>query len=109
MPKHSRSSTSNPQCNKSMKRDGSFAYITEIDKHEGFNSCCSHNEFVIEDSVCKKYYTDNKDLIHLNTITEVEVVLYLNTRIANKSNLDSLKINSNEDDCIIINQADNSF
>ena len=68
MPKHSRSSRSDPRCRKNMRKDSSFAYITEIDKHEGFNSCCSDNEFVIDDSVCKMYY-QNKGLIHQNSIT----------------------------------------
>jgi hypothetical protein len=103
---NSDSSIRNKKERKCRSSDGSLYNCTPIKLDEDIDSSNSSKEYEINEHDCSKYYKDH-NLIHQNTITEIDVIEYLNLRIEKNEELDLVELES-EEHCITIDTIDNS-
>lgn len=109
MPKSKRSNCRSG-CKKRNKRnsDSLYAHCTPIKVDEDMNSINSNEETnEIDNYSCNNYYKD-KHLLHTKAITEIDVEVYLTSRIYINEELDLVELDTTEKDCISINQGNNS-
>lgn len=99
----SKSNSSNSRIKKKLKNkrsDSLCAHCTSIDRGDIADNTSSKDDYVIDECRCKCYFEEKK-LIHINSIQNININDYLVSRNQINIKLSSLHNNEEEEDCII--------